>query len=159
MGVNTKMFIAVNKEAIIEVMPLIINALNKWQRKKLDAYVDKKGFNNRASFLFRDKYSEVNKGLKDFTNGISGCNTSDFRNFNVNFKVLDEQRNLFITHTCSNDYCTTYDGEKIIFSLGCWGLSEEIMMVCSEAIKGLGDIYYTKNDYQEDFKKLDFSFA
>ena len=135
-------------------MPLVIEAINKWQRKELDAYLEKKGFDNRMSFLFRDKDKKVNKRLKDFTNGIDSCSTTDFRSFYINFTVYGEKRSLFITHTCSDDYYTTYDGDKIIFSLGSWGLSEEIMMVCANAIKNLGDIYYTKNDCDNNFKKL-----
>lgn len=159
MGVDTKMFIATKKENIIVVMPKIIEAINTWQRKELDQYLDKKGFENRMLFLHRNKEEKLNDGLKDFSNGIRSCDTSDFRSFNINFTVKGEQRNLFITHTCSNDYYTTYEGDKIIFSLGCWGMSEEIMMVCVEALKEVGEIYYTKNDCDKDFEKLNFSFA
>lgn len=135
MGVNTKMFIAVEKEAIIKVMPLVIKAINEWQRNDLDRYADSKGFENRMSFLFRDKDAEINKVLKEYSNGIRTCDTYDFRSFNINFTIHGEIRQLFITHNCSNDYSDTYKGDKIIFSLGNWGMSEDIMMVVADAIK------------------------
>jgi hypothetical protein len=159
MGVNTKMFIAVKKEAIIDIMPIVIDALNKWQRRDLDRYADSKGFENRMSFLFRDKDAEVNKGLKEYSNGIRTCGTYDFRSFNINFTIHGESRQLFITHTCSSDYSDTYKGDKIIFSLGNWGMSEDIMMVVADAIKDKGDLYYVKNDCSDDFKKLELSVA
>jgi len=127
MGVDTKMFIAVKKEAIIDIMPIVINALNKWQRSELDRYAD------------------------------LTCDTYDFGSFNINFTIHGENRQLFITHTCSNDYSDTYKGDKIIFSLGNWGVSEDIMMVVADAIKEKGDLYYVKNDCSDDFKKLELS--
>tara|TARA_R110000822_G_scaffold84617_1_gene198550 strand:- start:9 stop:488 length:480 start_codon:yes stop_codon:yes gene_type:complete len=159
MGLDTKMFIAVKKEAILEIMPKVITALNKWQRNELDAYADLKGFENRIAFIFRDKYSGVNKHLKEYSNGISSCDTHDFGSFNISFTVNHEVRQLFITHSCSCDYSDTYKGDKIIFSLGCWGMSEEIMMVVAKSIDDMGDLYYVKNDCSDDFVKLEPSVA
>jgi len=116
MGVNTKMFIAAKKEAIIEIMPKVIKELN------------------------------------DYSNGIKKCYTHDFCSFSVIFTVNGETRDLFVTHSY-NDYSDVYKGDKIIFSLGCWGLSEEIMMVVAKAIENMGEIYYTKNDCKDDFVK------
>jgi hypothetical protein len=157
MGVDTKMFIAAKKEAILEIMPKVITALNKWQRNELDRYANLKGFDNRISFIVRDKEAGVNKNLKEYSNGITSCDTHDFGSFNILFTVNGESRQLFITHSCSSDYSDTYEGDKIIFSLGCWGMSEEIMMVVAKSINDLGEIYYVKNDCSEDFVKLDLS--
>jgi len=156
MGENAKLFIATKPENILKVMPKVIEALNVWQRKELDQYWDKKGFENRIQFLFRDKKLEINKDLKDFTNGIYDVKTFDFRSFDIYLTVHGENRSLFITHTCSNDYSDTYVGEKIIFSLGSWGLSKEIMMVVANSINQFGDIYFTNNDCSEEFEKLNF---
>ena len=149
MGVDTRMFIATKKENILEVMPKVIKAINEWQRFELKTASEKAGFDNILQFLFS---SEENKD--NWSNGISNINTYDFGSFNINFRFNGESRSLFITHTCSNDYSDIYDGEKIIFSLGCWGRSEDIMMVIIEALFGLGTIYYTHNDCDNDFKQI-----
>lgn len=156
MGANTTMFITTKKENILEIMPKVISALNKWQRNELDNYWNKKGFENRAQYIFRDKENPKNKDLKDYSNGIRKITTHDFRSFSINFNVNDETRNLFITHTCSTDYSEIYEGDKIIFSLGCWGMNKEIMLVIANAIKDFGDIYFVENDCAEDFIKLKF---
>lgn len=156
MGVNAKLFIATKPENLLQIMPKVINALNVWQRAELDQYWDKKGFENRLQFMFRDKKIGVNKDLKDFTNGIYDVRTHDFRSFDIYLTVHGEKRTLFITHNCSGDYSDTYVGEKIIFSLGSWGLSKEIMMVVADAINEFGDIYFTNNDCSDDFEKLNF---
>ena len=154
MGVDTKMFLATKKENILNVMPKIIDTINTWQRNELDIYWSKKGFESRMQFLFRNKEIGVNKDLKEYSNGIISCNTSDFRSFNINFIIKGENRSLFITHSCSCDYSEIYKGDKIIFSLGMWGMSEEIMMVVAKSVKEFGDCYYTKNDCSYDFKKI-----
>lgn len=152
MGVDTKMFIVTKKENILEVMPKVIEGLNKFIRFELKAYSEKKGFDSIRAFIFRDKENEHNKNLKDFTNGIRNVYSYDFRSFFIDFTLYGEVRSLFITHSCSNDYSDIHKGDKIIFNLGAWGRSEEIMMVIAESIKDMGDIYFTKNDCAIDFK-------
>lgn len=150
MGVNTKMFVATDSNNILKLMPKLIKAINVWQRDKLDTYCKSKGFKSRMEYLFQ-KDSNNNKV---FTNGIYNVSTTDFRSFNIYFTVHGEKRALFITHECSCDYSDTYEGEKIIFSLGASGMSEEIMMVVAEIVKEFGDVYYTPNDGGEKFKLI-----
>ena len=155
MGLDSKLFVATTKENILQVMPKVIDSLNTYIRTELDAYLDRKGFSNRMQFMFRDKESKLNKDLKDFSNGVREVTTTDFRSWLVNFTVHGEGRSLFVTHTCSNDYKEVYDGDKIIFNLGYWGLSDEIMKVVAESLKEFGDVYYDFNDCDdEDFVKL-----
>jgi hypothetical protein len=154
MGVDTTMFVATKKENILNVMPKVIDTLNVWQRKKLDAYWKEKGFNCRASFLLRDKELDNERDIKNYSNGIRTINTYDFRSFTLQLTVDGENRVLFITHNCSNDYSDTYEGDKIIFSLGYWGLSVEMMKVVAEVCKEFGDCYFTENDCRDEFVKI-----
>jgi hypothetical protein len=154
MGVSTQLFVATESKNIVDVMPVVIDAINKWQRKRFDKYLAEKGFDNRVSFLFRDKDVGVNKHLKDYTNGIYDITTNDFRSFNVDFTIHGEQRTVFVTHTCSNDYKDIHNGEKIIFSLGCWGMSREIMTVIGGAVKPFGDVYFMEDDTTDEWVKL-----
>jgi len=149
MSVNTKMFVATSKENILKIMPKVIEELNKWQREKLDNYWKENGFKSRVHYIFNKNKSNN----PDFTNGVN-TSTYDFLSFKITFTVNGEKRILFITHTCSNDYQDIYEGEKIIFSLGCWGMSEEIMLFLSEVVKEFGDVYFTKNNSTDDFEKI-----
>jgi len=154
MGVSTNLFVTARKEDMFDLMPKLIKDINKWQRDWLVEYANRKGFDNPAMFLFRDKEAELNKHLKDFTNGIYSIHTHDFGSFTTNFTVNGEKRNLSINHSCSCEYEDIYDGDKIIFSLGCWGLSREIMMVVADSVKEFGDVYYQHNDYSDEWELL-----
>jgi len=142
MGQSTVMFLAVEKSRFLDVMPFVINALDKYVRRELDKYWKLKGYNNRASFLCSDE----NQNPKVFSNGVYNVTTYNFNSFNIRFSILEEKRDLFVTHTCSSDYADTYKGEKIIFSLGNWGLSVEIMNQIISACRSFGDCYYIEND-------------
>lgn len=154
MGASANLFVTVeDTREVVNIMPKVIRDLNKWQRNELKSYADLKGFNNVFHFLFRDKESEFNKHLKDFTNGCT-VETRNFESFSVFFTVYGERRRLFVTHTCSNDHSEIHEGGKIIFSLGPTGLAEEIMAVVAESVKEFGDVYYTKDDCSYEFEKL-----
>jgi len=151
MSVDSKLFVTTNKENILQIMPKLLDCLNIYIRKELDSYIDKKGFNNRMQFIHRNKKSKLNENLLDFSNGISSCNTTTFSCFDVNFTIYGEQRSLFVTHTCSNDYSEIHNGDKIIFSLGCWGRYDEIMKIIAECLKEFGSVYYDFNDCDNEY--------
>lgn len=149
MGQSTVMFVQTDTSNFLEIMPKVVSTLNKWQRELLDKESKKLGFSDRFSLLRRDC------DFVGWTNGISNIRTYDFRSFNIEFTLCGEVRDLFVTPTCSTDYSDTAKGDKIIFSLGYWGMSEEIMMSFSKTLQEYGDVYYTPNDCDEEFKKLD----
>lgn len=148
MGVNTIAFVTAKKEVMFDLMPKLIKDLNKWQRVLLDEHW-KGNYDSRLQFL-------LDTDFKDWSNGIGEVRSYNFGSFTIPFKVNGEQRDLFITHNCSNDYSDTYKGDKIIFSLGNWGMSKEIMMVVAESVKDFGRVFYVGNDCSEDLKELDF---
>lgn len=154
MGASTILFVATKEDNFLKMMPKVLKELNKWQKKSLDQYWNDKGFESRLSFLFRNKEAGVNSDLKDFSNGISDISSYDFRSFHINFMIEGNGRSLFVTHACSMDYSDTYDGEKIIFSLGSNEQSKEMMMVIAEVTKEFGDTYFTINDCNDEFVKL-----
>lgn len=155
MGQSAIVFVTANPENSNEVYKTVKRALDKWQRNLLDQYWARKGFSSRAEFFWRNKDKPLNHNFTDWTNGIYDIKTSDFGSFNMDFTVNGEVRSLFCTHTCSSDYKDTYEGDKIIFSIGYWGLSDEIMKIVAEACKSFGDVYYDFNDCDDkDFIKL-----
>ena len=148
MSVDAKLFVTCGKEKLFDVLSVVTDALNIWQRNLLDNHIATTEYMNRLHFLHND-------GSDSWTNGVH----SDFSFPDVistNFKVDDEDRRLKIFPDCSCDYSDTYEGDKIIFSLGCWGMYNEIMMVVAKAVAPFGDVYYDFNDCDDqDFVKLE----
>lgn len=144
MSIDSKIFVACNKEDVINIGSSVTEALNTYVRGKLDNYWKQNtDCASRLQFL-------VNKDLKEhsnkFTNGVN-ISTHDFGTFIFNFGSGDDfKRSLFMFSDCSSDYSDVYDGYKLIFSIGYWGSSDEIMNILAEALRPYGDIYYDFND-------------
>tara|TARA_B100001105_G_scaffold119372_1_gene95629 strand:- start:2351 stop:2818 length:468 start_codon:yes stop_codon:yes gene_type:complete len=154
MSVDSKLFVTCGKDKLPEVMNNVIDNLNVYHRAKLDNYwQNHTDAVNRIHFLRGEDYRAQNK---TYTNGVSG----DFYNFDVlslTFGNGDENlRMLQVFPDCSCDYSDTYEGDKIIFSVGCWGMYDEIMKVVAKSVAPFGDVYYDFNDCdEEDFVKLE----
>ena len=145
MGVSSQLFVCSNAENLIHIMPKVISALNKWQR------------NLRANAISNPSDIFDEEFIAKWSNGISAITTYDFGSFSLFFRVDGEQRRLFVTHTCSSDYSDIYEGNKIIFSLNSWGMDVAIMDVVANAVKEFGDVYYTDNDCDNEFIKINFN--
>ena len=149
MSVDAKLFVTCGKEKLFDVLSAVTAALNIWQRNLLDNHIATTEYMNRLHFLYNDNNDQ------GWTDGVH----SDFSFpdiISTNFKVDDEDRSLKIFPDCSCDYSETYEGDKIIFSLGCWGMYNEIMMVVAKAVAPFGDVYYDFNDCDDqDFVKLE----
>lgn len=154
MSVDSKLFVSCNKEDVIDIGSIIIIALDRYVRTKLDNYwrynTDCEG---RLQFL-HDK--NLKKESSKFTNGVLGISGYSFDCLSITFGNGDStHRTLHMFPTCSSDYSDVQDDYKVIFSIGYWGSSEEIMMVVAKAIKEFGDVYYDFNDCDDlDFIKL-----
>lgn len=149
MGVDAKLFVTCGKDKMYEVGQKVINAINIWQRSELDKHIEEDGrYMNRMHFLCNKKEHQ-----QEWSNGCS-IYAHNFDCISFDFKC-GESRSLKMFVDCSCDYSDTYDGDKITFSLGCWGRSDEIMKVVAEAVAEFGDVYYDNNDCDdEDFVKL-----
>ena len=153
MSVDSKMFVICNKEDIISIGNSVTEALNVYVRDKLDNYwKNNTDAQSRVNFMWSDSYKDQSN---KFTNGVSVI-THNFDTFVISFGNGDEsRRSLFMFPTCSSDYSDVCEGYKVIFSIGYWGSSEEIMSVLSEALKTYGDVYYDFNDCDDkDFIKI-----
>lgn len=153
MSVDSKMFVTCKKEDVISIGNSVTEALNTYVRDKLDNYwKDNTDAQSRINFMWSDSYKDQNN---KFTNGVS-VTSHNFDTFVISFGNGDDCiRNLFMFPTCSSDYSDVHEGYKVIFSIGYWGSSEEIMNVVAGALKPYGDVYYDFNDCDDkDFIKL-----
>lgn len=144
MSIDSKLVLSCNKEDTLNIGNSVTKALSGYARTKLDDYwKNNTDANNRIHFLVGDKYKDQNH---KFSNGVS-ISSHDFETFVFFFGNGDDnKRSLFMFTSCSNDYNDTIEGHKVIFSIGYWGSSNEIMMVVAEAVKQYGDAYYDFND-------------
>ena len=153
MSVDSKMFVTCNKEDVISIGNSVTEVLNVYVRDKLDNYwKNNTDAQSRVNFMWSDSYKDQSN---KFTNGVS-VTSHNFDTFVISFGNGDDCiRNLFMFPTCSSDYSDVCEGYKVIFSIGYWGSSEEIMSVLSGALKTYGDVYYDFNDCDDkDFIKI-----
>ena len=144
MSVDSKMFVTCNKEDVISIGNSVTEALNVYVRGKLDDYwKNNTDAQSRLNFMWSDSYKDQNY---KFTNGVS-IKTYNFDTFVISFGNGDDsRRSLFMFPTCSDDYNYVVEGYKVLFSIGYWGNSDEIMNAVAGAIKPYGDVYYDYND-------------
>lgn len=153
MSVDSKLFVTCGKDKTIVVGQAVEKALNAYIRELLDEDVKSRGYLNLSHYA-----SEMKKHSPRFkiSNGVEDINVSDFRMYSFYFNLAEHSgRQLRMFVDCSCDYSDTYEGDKIIFSIGCWGKHDEIMKVVAKAVAPFGDVYYDHNDCDdEDFIKL-----
>ena len=153
MSVDSKLFVTCNKEDIINIGQVVSQALDEYSREVLDNHwKNNTDYLNRLQFLCSK--DRKNAAMK-FTNGVS-IHSHNFDHFVFTFGSGDySERMLSMFPTCSSDFNDTYEGHKVVFSLGMWGKYGDIMMVIAEAVKGFGSVFYKSNDCDDkDFVKL-----
>lgn len=144
MSVDSKLFVVCDKTDIISVGNSVADALDKYSRLELDNYwQNNTDAHNRIQFLCSPKYADMNC---KFSNGVS-ITSHDFNTFIFNFGSGDNlKRSLFMFISNTDDYNDIHHGYKIIFSIGLWGKSNDIMKVIADSISNFGAVYYDYND-------------
>lgn len=153
MSRDSKIFVACSINDALNVGRAAIARLDQYARDLTDSYYkENTNANNRAHFLFAEEFREE---AKSFSNGCS-VSTYDFETFVLTFGTGEElKRSVHMFTTCDGDYCDTYEGYKVIFSIGYWGKSDEILKVIGEVVKEFGRVFYDFNDCDdEDFVEL-----
>lgn len=144
MSRDSRLVLSCNKEYALDIGNSVTKALSKYARNKLDNYwKNNTDAQSRVNFMWSDSYKDQNH---KFSDGVT-VTAHDFDTFWFIFGNGDEhKRSLFMFTTCSSDHEDIEGDYKIVFSIGYWGNSDEIMMVVAEAIKEFGDAYYDYND-------------
>tara|TARA_R100000541_G_C1897352_1_gene84065 strand:+ start:84218 stop:84700 length:483 start_codon:yes stop_codon:yes gene_type:complete len=138
------MFVTCGKDKFVDVVNAVVKQLNVWVRKELDGYwQNNTEANSRAEFLWGEDYKAQ---AELFTNGVK------LQAYNMDCVEIifgcgdDPKRVLNILPNCSCDYEDTFEGDKIIFSIGHWGKNHSIMNQVAIALESFGDVYYDHND-------------
>ena len=155
MSIDTKVFVVADQSKILEAVGDVNKYLDVFIRTKLDNFAKEKGYNNR--------FQAVSKGKEDhnisFSNGVKNTYVSflaDCPSFQIVFGCGDNKDRIVWCSQNSCDYKEIIEGNKIIFSCGCWGSNEEIAQIVCEALYKFGSVYYDLNDCDEvDFQLFD----
>lgn len=148
MSVDAKLFVTCGKDKLFEVVNAVVSQLNVWVRAELDTYwKTHTDAVSRPHFLMGEDYVAQSEM---FTNGV--CISAYDMNIlsihircgNVNYRMLNT------IPDCNSDYRDTYAGDKVTFSLVCWGKSDEIMQQVAIAVAQFGDVYYDHNDCDDE---------
>ena len=129
-----------------------------------------------SGFILTDKFSpfEIVKGLREIlskrpsNHGIKHLKPIasvrleveiDANNYLVaRFLDGDDKRQLYIFfYGEDNDLNDVHEGSKIVFSLGDWGKSEEIIKACLDYFQGDNIAYYRYTSLTEDYKRYERS--
>lgn len=156
MSVDTKVFVVADKSKILEAVGNVNKHLDVFIRTRLDSFAKEKGYNGR--------WQAVSKGKEDhnvnFSNGVKSTYVNfiaDWQSFHqICFGCGDNNDRMIRCSQNSCDYKDIIEGNKIIFSWGCWGSNKEIAQIVCEALYKFGPVYYDLNDCDEvDFQLFD----
>ncbi len=125
MGCDTKGFIATNNKDVWEVREKINNFLKTRYSKKESSWLNQIA-SVGATFELSDGY------------------------FTVVFVDGEDVRQLFVFFNCDCDYSSVKQGSKIIFNLGCWGKSDELILGILAQFEG--EKYY--NNGGEEWERV-----
>lgn len=144
MSRDSRLVLSCNKEDTLNIGNSVSKALGEYARDKLnDFWQNNTDACNLMHFLHNASYKEHSDR---YTNGVT-VTAHDFDTFWFVFGNGDEQkRSLFMFTTCSSDHEDIEGDYKVVFSIGYWGNSAEIMMVVAGALEEFGDVYYDCDD-------------
>lgn len=138
MSVDAKAFVIADKSEFKSLAKSVVKNLNKWIRERLDVEISSdEQWINRAHYLSNNK---------DFTNGVTVSVSDDFEYYQIHFRLSGESRMLSMFTNCDCDVRHLTEKDVFIFSIGHWGLHEEIMSVLCNTLADFGEVYYDEND-------------
>lgn len=128
MGVDTKGYVHTKVKDVMHVVMLVERAISRLVRAKM-AGEKKIRFQMPEGFMLPTTRLIARSGATSTT-----------------FSIAGENRDLHMFFSCDCDQNDLYPGAKIIFSLGLWGMSDEIMTAVLSELTHLGHCYLDHND-------------
>lgn len=153
MSIGSIAFVACKEGNELDILSAVVKKINQWHRDELDKQIKKTKATGRGHFFVSQDYDSDR-----WTNGAQ-IQSYDGKNFKIIFGCGDgdyssaKRRMISFHTTCSTDYINVYNGHKVILSVNKWGRYKDIIEVVCKALKPFGEVYYTLDDYNDDFKK------
>lgn len=152
MGIGTKIFVVAEESVILQAVSEVNKHLNIFIRTRLDAFVKDKKYAHSYHCTFNCKKDHD----VDFSNGVRQTYVNFFGDkplFQICFGCGDNDGRIIHCSQNTCDYKEVSEGNKIIFSWGCWGSNKEIAQIVCKALYKFGPVYYDLNDCDEiDFQ-------
>lgn len=145
MGVDTKIFVVADESKLLAAVGSVNKHLDVFIRGRLDSFVKDKGYVNRFNAVInaKDDHNVY------FSNGVRQTFVNfmwDDPLFQICFGCGDNNERMIHCSQNSCDYKEVAEGNKVIFSCGCWGSNEEIAKILCKSLASFGDVYYDLND-------------
>lgn len=145
MSIDSKLFTVVDEARTFEIVKRAIQAISHLYDIELNVAYGKSESKNMFHFraTVPEKWSRPE------------LRSRDAESFTLNFAINGEVRSIYIFTGFSRDYIEIDHGNKVRFSIGYWGRSDDFMKAIAEHCKPISTVYYDFNDCDElDFVKL-----
>lgn len=77
----------------------------------------------------------------------------------LNFTLNGEVRTMYLLFGCHQDAPELGPGKKVFASLGCWGASDDLILLAAKVLAEFGDVYTIFNDCSDEYTKQNFDSA
>lgn len=131
MTVDTKGYIRTPVKNVMHVMTIVEKTIRKMIRAKLP--IGPRALYMPEGFAYPDTRLSPDIGMAQTTFSIGG-----------------ERRTLTVHFGCDCDAEVRYPGKKLILSLGCYGLSEEVITEVLSNLTHLGRCYFDRSDCDDE---------
>lgn len=143
MGIDSKVFVVAEYGRALDVGDAVKRRIDQWLFSKVWEEAQLLGFANPAQLIHSDYNLKGDGRLWSMSTDIRA---NGFDCFQINFTVEGETRTLWYFPDCSCDTDDITKQHTLSFSIGYWGMCDEIMQEVIEALKDFGKVYYDFND-------------
>lgn len=133
MSTDTYGFVTIDDKDFFRITTIIVDALTEYTVVRADVTV--------SPHL---EYAQIHFKVRDVIDNIP-----------VHQMEIIEHRTLHLHFNCDSDYSDIDGRDKIIWSLGHWGMAEEIIKLICKSMVGFGDVYFIADDSVEDWEYVE----
>jgi len=137
MSVDTKAFVMTSDKNPFQTYALVKSAIKHLSLKQVGG--------DSFTLMVDENYKNAVCHISD---------TSEMLMITFTYKGEDRKMFVHLDCDCDGEDCGYADGSKIIFSLGAWGYSVEIMEAVIKAFKNLGTCYIIRNDSIDEYEEV-----
>jgi hypothetical protein len=130
MGTDTKGYVMTPVKNVMHVMTIVENVIHKMVREKMPA---------QRGMLPGEGFTYPSTRL-----------SPDMNMAQVTFSIAGESRSLTVHFGCDNDAKHKHPGEKLILSMGLYGVSIRVVEAILKRLTHLGRCYLDRNDCDDE---------
>lgn len=136
MGISAKAACLTNSKDVFDITQNIVKAIDE---KITQARPDKRRF------------------AKDPNNKFTTIEMSNFsKMITLHFTLNGEARMMSLHFDCHDDAIELGKCKKVFATLGCWGASDELILLAARVLADYGEVYTVFNDCSQSYVKQNF---